>query len=281
VKAAWPRGLRTAETLPVAPAAGANAVLEGFIERTFIFFPTKEYLFSPHDWGLRPEDVYFTTPDGVNLHAWFIECEGDSPVVLWFHGNAGNISDRVENAKFLSDRGLSLFMPDYRGYGKSEGAPSEKGIYIDGQASYDYLVKDAGLAPEDLIVFGRSLGTCVAVYVASRNKCAGIILESAFTNMADMARSNFPIVPGLGGFKDKFDSLGRISSVTAPILFIHGDEDDIVPYALGKRLFEGATAEKQFYTVRDAHHNDVYNLGGKAYFDKFEKFVREKTGKVK
>ncbi len=255
-------------------------MFEEFIERTFIFFPTKAYSFSPQDWGLHPEDVYVTTADGVRLHAWFIKAKGDSPAVLWFHGNAGNISDRVENAKFLFNRGLSLFMPDYRGYGKSEGTPSEKGIYVDGQASYDYLVKDAAISPENLIIFGRSLGSCVAVYVASRNKCAGVILESAFTNMAEMARSNFPIIPGLGGFKDKFNSVGRISSVTAPILFIHGDEDEIVPYALGQRLFEAATVEKEFYTVRGAHHNDVYNLGGKAYFDKFENFIRDKTGKA-
>jgi fermentation-respiration switch protein FrsA (DUF1100 family) len=260
--------------------AGAKAVLEEFIERNFIFFPTREYAFSPSERGLSPEDVYFSTPDGIKLHAWFIKAKGDSPVVLWFHGNAGNISDRVENARFLFDRGLSLFMPDYRGYGKSEGIPSEKGIYMDGQASYDDLVTAAGVAPENLIIFGRSLGTCVAVYVASKSKCAGVILESAFTNMADMAQSNFPIVPGLGGFKDKFNSISRIPSVTAPVLFIHGDEDEIVPYKLGRRLFEGATAEKEFYTIHGAHHNDVYNLGGKEYFDRFEKFIREKTGKA-
>lgn len=252
-------------------------MLEDFVERNFIFFPARSLAFSPRAWEMDYEDVYFTTSDGVKLHAWLISAGDDAPLVLWFHGNAGNIADRLENAKFLFERGLSLFMVDYRGYGGSEGEPSEKGIYEDGQAAYDFLAS-RGVEPGGMIVFGRSLGSSVAVYVASQNECAGVILESAFTNMADMARRHYPIIPGTGGFKRKFNSTERVGSIESPILFIHGDKDEIVPYELGRELFDAAVSEKEFYTIRGAHHNDTYYVGGKEYFDRFEKFVRDKTG---
>jgi fermentation-respiration switch protein FrsA (DUF1100 family) len=251
-------------------------MLEGFIERNFIFFPDRALLAEPSDWGMDFEDVYFTTPDGVKLNAWLISAGDEAPMVLWFHGNAGNIGDRVDNAKLLYERGLSLFMIDYRGYGRSGGRASEKGIYADGQAAYEYLLAH-GVRAENLVVFGRSLGSTVAIYVASRNKCAGVILESAFTNMSDMAKQHYPVLPGLGVFKVKFPSIDRIGGIKTPILFIHGDEDEIVPYELGRRLFDAASAEKQFYTINGAHHNDTYIVGGKEYFERFERFVRDKT----
>ncbi|UCD58426.1 MAG: alpha/beta hydrolase [Candidatus Hydrogenedentota bacterium] len=254
-------------------------MIEDFIERNFVFFPVKPLAFSPREWGMDFEDVYFTTADGVKLNAWLIRAGHDSPMVLWFHGNAGNIADRVENARLLFDRGLSLFMVDYRGYGKSEGRPSEKGIYADGQAAYDYLVSEGGIVPENMVIFGRSLGASVAVYVASGNRCAGVVLESAFTNMTEMARVHYSIFPGLGRLKHKFSCIDRISSIESPILFIHGDADELVPYQLGLRLFEAAAAEKGFYTIPGAHHNDTYLVGGKDYFDRFEKFVRDTTGR--
>jgi fermentation-respiration switch protein FrsA (DUF1100 family) len=276
------RRLAFAALLIAAAAAFAltgKAMLDEFIERNFIFFPTESLPFTPRDWGMEFEDVYFTASDGVRLNAWLIDAGDDAPMVLWFHGNAGNIADRVDNARLLYGRGLSLFMIDYRGYGASEGRPSEKGINEDGLAAYDYLL-ERGVTPENLIVFGRSLGSTVAIHLACQDKCAGVILESAFTNMADMAKKHFPIVPGTGGFKLKFPSIDRIASIDDPILFIHGAEDEIVPYELGLRLFEAASAEKEFYTIEGAHHNDTYLMGGKEYFDKFEKFVRDKTGKT-
>ena len=266
-------------TLAIVALSG-RTMLEGFIERHFIFFPARPLLSEPSEWGMDFEDVYFSTSDGVKLNAWLISAGDEAPMVLWFHGNAGNIADRIENAKLLFDRGLSLFMVDYRGYGRSKGTPSEKGINEDGQAAYNYLLAH-GVETENLIMFGRSLGSTVAIYLASLNKCAGVILESAFTNMADMARRHFPVLPGMGSFKLKFPSIDRIGSLDEPILFIHGDEDEIVPYELGRRLFEAASADRDFYTINGAHHNDTYHVGGKEYFDRFEKFARDKTGKAK
>ena len=256
-------------------------MLEEFVERNFIFFPTASLYYSPPDFGMEFEDVYFETSDGVKLNAWLIEAAGgapkNAPMVLWFHGNAGNIADRLDNARLLHDRGLSLFMVEYRGYGKSGGEASEDGINEDGKSAYEYLLS-RGFGADNLIVFGRSLGSTVATFVASRNDCAGVILESAFTNMGDMAKRHFPVVPGTGGFKSKFPSIDRVGSIKSPILFIHGDRDEIVPYELGRALFDATTAEKEFYTINGAHHNDTYLVGGVEYFDRFEKFAREKTG---
>jgi fermentation-respiration switch protein FrsA (DUF1100 family) len=256
-----------------------GSMITEFIIRNFIFFPTRRLAFTPGSLGMDFEDVSFDASDGVKLSGWLISAGPDSPVVMWFHGNAGNIGDRIENARLLFDCGLSLFMVEYRGYGKSEGKPSEKGIFADGQGAYDYLIS-RDIAPENLVIFGRSLGSSVAVYVASRNKCAGVVLETAFTNMADMARFHYPIIPGLGNFKDKFNSIERIGSIKSPILFIHGDADELVPYELGRQLFEATTSEKEFYTIPGAHHNDTYHVGRREYFDVFERFVHHKTGKI-
>ncbi|MBI5117675.1 alpha/beta hydrolase [Candidatus Poribacteria bacterium] len=266
-----------ATALLVAIALTGRTMIDDFIERNFVFYPERSLAYSPREWGMEYQDLYFTTPDGVRLNAWLIKPSRDAPMVLWYHGNAGNIADRVENARLLYDRGLSIFLLEYRGYGKSEGAPSEKGIYIDGQAAYDYIISQKITVADRLIIFGRSLGTTVATHVASRNKSAGVILESAITNMADMARVHYPVIPGLGNLKHKFSSIDRIAAIKSPILFIHGDDDEIVPYELGRQLFEAATADKDFYTIRGARHNDTYVVGGKEYFDRFEKFVREKT----
>jgi hypothetical protein len=255
-----------------------GSVLEGFIEKNFIFFPTRSLAFTPREWGMDFEDVFFAAPDGVRLNAWLIEAGDDVPMVLWFHGNAGNIADRVDNARLLVKHGLSLLMVEYRGYGNSEGEPSEHGIYRDGQAAFDYLIAQ-GIQPENLVVFGRSLGSAVAVRVASDNPCAGVILETPFTNMAEMARFHYPIIPGLGRFSGKFNSIDRIGSISAPILFIHGDADELVPLKFGRKLFEAATSEKQFYLIPGAHHNDTYLVGGQRYFDTFTGFVRKTTGR--
>ncbi len=266
--------------LALAAAAYAGMpMLEGFIERTFVFFPERRLPFTPSQFGMKYEDVYFDAADGVTLHGWLIDAGDDAPMVMWFHGNAGTIADRLDNARLLFDRDLSLFMVEYRGYGKNDGEPSEKGIYRDGQGAYDYLIS-RGIAPENLIIFGRSLGSTVAVYVASCNECAGVILETAFTNMAEMAKTHFPIIPGLGAFKNKFCSIDRITSIRAPILFIHGDRDELVPHKFGRKLYNAARSEKEFYTIPGAHHNDTYVVGGKEYFDRFERFVRDKTRKM-
>ncbi len=238
-----------------------------------IFFPDKLIEMTPNEAGLDYKDVWIETDDNVKIHGWLTEASPAKAMVLFFHGNAGNISHRLDNVGRLVQIGLSVLIVDYRGYGRSEGKISEDGLYKDAIAAYEYtkdLCDSKGLK---LVIFGRSLGGVAAVYVASKKPCSGVILESTFTNLSSMASRHFPI-PGVGAMlQDKFNSLGRIAQIEAPILFFHGNRDEIVPYELGKELYGAARARKDFVTLEGAGHNDTYFIGGKDYFDKWTGFI--------
>lgn len=243
------------------------------IERTFIFFPERELVGNPADLGLEYEEVHFQAPDGVPLHGWFVPGPGEI-TWLWFHGNAGNISHRLENLFLLHQRlGVKVFIFDYRGYGNSEGQPSEEGTYRDGKGALDYLGSRPDVDPSRIILFGRSVGSAVAVDLATRHKPYGLILESPFTSLADMAKGAFPFLPVGFLVRDKYDSLSKIGHISAPLLILHGDQDDIVPLELGRRLFKAANQPKTFYTIAGAGHNDTYAVGGVPYFAALERFM--------
>ena len=238
-----------------------------------LFFPERALAATPKDLGMAYEDKALEARDGVRLHAWYIPAQNPKALLLFFHGNAGNISHRLDNVNLLRELGLSCLIMDYRGYGRSDGDPDEKGFYLDAQAGYDaadILSQRLGLP---LVVFGRSLGGAAAIAIADQPKVAGLILESTFTNLGDMAKAIFGL-PGLQTLlKGRFDSLGRIGAIKAPMLFFHGDQDEIVPFDLGRRLFEKASAPKQFITLSGAHHNDTVMVGGAAYLAKISAFV--------
>ena len=245
------------------------------IENFFVFFPDRSHDHAPEDYRLNFRDVSFEGGDGKGLHGWFFPAPEKGPVLLFCHGNAGNISHRLENIRLLVDRGLQVFIFDYRGYGRSPGRPSEAGIYSDGLAAYDHLVQSLGIPPGDIIAFGRSLGAAVALEIALQREVRALVMESAFTSTKGMAGTMFlfgllaPFLPA------HYDNLGKISRVRTPKLIIHGREDEIVPFAMGRRLFETASHPKRFYSMDGAGHNDTYIVGGRAYFDKLEFFVRQ------
>lgn len=244
-----------------------------FIE-SFIFFPDREIILTPDQRGLVYEDVLFETKDTVTLHGWFIPGHNKAPYFLFFHGNAGNISHRIDNLILLNRIGLNVFIFDYRGYGKSKGKISEEGFYLDAEAAYHYMANRASENNNHIIIFGRSLGTVAAVHSAAANKCAGVILESAFTNLEDMAAHHYPIpfLPRL--LKGRFNTKATITKVRRPTLFIHGDKDTIVPYKMGRVLFEAVNAPKLFYTVSGAGHNDTYECAGKQYGQVLDRFIQ-------
>ena len=247
------------------------------IEEAFIFYPEPDIVYTPSDRGMDYEDIYFRTSDGLKLHGWLVPGNKDV-TLLWFHGNAGNISHRVENLGLLQQSlNANIFLFDYRGYGRSQGKPSEKGTYLDGEAAFSYLVSRSDIERDKIVAFGRSLGAAVAVYLASKERFWGVILESAFTSVKDMARKAFPLVPGFL-IRTKYDSLSRIKSIEVPILFIHGDSDDVVPIELGRRLCQEANEPKKFYTIPGAGHNDTYCVGGEQYFKVFRDFIEEPSG---
>jgi fermentation-respiration switch protein FrsA (DUF1100 family) len=195
--------------------------------------------------------------------------------MLWCHGNAGNIIHRLDNLIELHDLGLSVFLFDYRGYGRSAGRPTEAGLYQDGLAAYHYLVDVRKVSPKQLVVFGRSLGAAVAGEVASREAAAGLILESAFPSVQALAKEYIWGLPAHWLLAARFDLAARLQKVRMPVLVIHGDRDEIVPFRMGQQVFQAARLPKTFYRVEGADHNSLYVIGGKPYFARLKEFVNE------
>lgn len=247
------------------------------LDRMMIYFPQRGLEATPDSIGLDYEDVYLTASDGTRIHGWHIP--GRSGVtLLWFHGNAGNISHRLDNILILNQRlGVSVLVIDYRGYGLSEGKPSEKGLYMDAEAAFGYLIDEHGLEAErDVVLFGRSLGVGVAVEMGTRYKVKGVILESGFTSIREMAESSgspLPIPLALTLFEARYDSLSKIGRVESPVMVLHGDRDDTVPYWMAEKLYASASEPKTLYRIRGASHNDTVYIGGEAYFDALRDFI--------
>jgi len=250
----------------------------GLIDRMFIYFPDKTVSTSPESLGLVYEEVFFETDDGYQLHGWFVPGELDV-TFLWFHGNAGNIAGRLANLKLVHEElQVNVFIFDYRGYGRSQGGPSENGLYQDAEAALTYLRSRENGAQARIIYFGRSLGASVAVELATRHRPYGLILESAFPSIPYLAGHNYPLVPKwlVRVFvRARYDSLSKISGVDAPMLMVHGDRDDIVPIEAGRTLFSAAKEPKSFYGIPGAGHNDIPIAGGPDYFNSLRSFVDE------
>jgi len=249
------------------------------IGRVFVFFPDRKVTRTPAQVGLGYRDLRIKTPDGEHLHGWLVVATSAAPLLIFCHGNAGNIGDRVDNVASLEKAGISVLIFDYRGYGKSSGHPSEEGIYTDALATYHYAVEVLGYSPDGVVLFGRSLGAAVAADLALRVPVAGIILESAFTNLNDMAWVHYPFIPGKFLVKGKFDLLEKMKRIKAPILVVHGERDEIVPLWMGEKIFETAGGPKGFYKIPGADHNDTEMVGGQAYIKRFRAFVYKVTGR--
>lgn len=260
-------------------AAGFLVRQVSFIDRQMIYFPQRELTSTPADVGLPFEDVYLTASDGTKLHGWYVPGE-EGTTLLWFHGNAGNIGHRVDNILTLH-RALdaNIMILDYRGYGRSEGRPSERGLYLDAEAAIEYLIEQRGVDPTaELVLFGRSLGVGVAVEMAARYPTRAVILESGFPSVREMAHRAYPILPTgliLTLVEARYDSISKIGDVSAPVMVLHGDRDEIVPFELGQELFEAATEPKTFYRIRGAGHNDTHQVGEEPYYQALRDFVDE------
>jgi len=257
-------------------------ILPKFIEKGLIFHPDKgNDSITPDAYGIEYDDVTFRTEDGLNLHGWFVPGKKSSPdenlhTLLWFHGNAGNINHRLGNIKMLHERvPVNVFIIDYRQYGRSEGKISEKGTYIDAGAALAHLHSRKEINQEKIIFFGRSLGSAVAVELALKEKCRALILETPFTSILEMGKKLYPFLPVSLLLKTKYDSLSKIRNIKVPILIMHGDKDDLVPFEHGKRLYDMANEPKEFYTIPGAGHNDTHIVGGDEYFDVIRNFVKK------
>ena len=245
-----------------------------WMEEAFIFGPVG---YPEGDWhpdGLEIEDVEFETEDGVRLHAWYCPVSDARWVVLSSHGNAGNITHRAAETRLWQKHlGVSVFLYDYRGYGKSDGTPGEQGLYADARASYRWLVERGGVAADRIILRGRSLGSAVALELALEVAHQGLILESSFTSVPDMGKQLFPWLPVRRLMRNRFESVSKITRYSGPLLITHGTQDTIVPFRMGKELFQRANQPKWFYEIPGADHNDLYGLLDPNYFPTLRQFL--------
>lgn len=243
-----------------------------YFELRSIYYPTRTLEATPADIGLTYEEVNFRSGDRVELNGWFIPSPGARATLLFCHGNAGNISHRLEFIDIFRRMGLDVFIFDYRGYGRSRGRPGEKGTYLDGVAAYCYLVSQKGAAPEKIVVYGESLGGAIAIYLAEKLKVGALICEGTFTSTVDMGREVYPFLPIKLMVTMKYEALSRIGGVKAPTLIVHSQDDEIVPFRHGQRLYEAAGGPKEFYRMRGGHNEAVF-LARDEFSSRIESFL--------
>lgn len=243
------------------------------LEHMFLYFPDKEIVITPASIGLEFEAISFQASDGTKLHGWYLPGEKDKPLILFCHGNAGNISHRVDNLRLLHELGFSVFIFDYRGYGQSEGKASEEGTYADARGALRWL-QEKGWAEQQMIYFGRSLGAAIALQLALESPPAGLVLESPFTSVEAIGRHHYPLLWRLAGWAldVRYDTLSKIDKIKAPLLIFHGEQDEIIPLQMGRELFERAPQPKQFYSIPFAGHNNTYDEGGAKYWQEWQDF---------
>jgi fermentation-respiration switch protein FrsA (DUF1100 family) len=224
-----------------------------------LIFPAPK--FPVGDWnpaGLNQEEVFFSAADGVQLHGWYVAPPKPRAYILFCHGNGENVGYLGEYLEYLRDElNVAVFAFDYRGYGRSAGKPSEHGVIADGQAAQAWLAKRAGVAPGELVLWGRSLGGGVAVELAAQNGAQGLILERTFTSLPDVAAAHFAWAPVRLMMRTRLDSFSRIHAYRGPLLQSHGTADSVVPFALGRRLFDSYQGEKEFLALEGEEHNDA------------------------
>jgi fermentation-respiration switch protein FrsA (DUF1100 family) len=260
-----------------APALVAGAILAGslMIEQLFnrmTFQPQPGEPPAGAGLGMPVEDVYFEAGDGVRLHAFYLPRPGSERAVLMFHGNFGNATQRLPFGERLAALDVSVLIPDYRGYGYSEGTPSEAGIYLDAAAAWRYLTDQRGYAADRVVVMGRSLGGAVGIELLTRESAAGLVLISTLRSAREMARSmGLGLLAPLVG--SRLDSEGRIPGIGIPLLFFHGDEDEIVPVEHGRTLYDRAQSPKSIHVIPQARHNDIIEVAGDRFWRPLAEFV--------
>lgn len=255
---------------------GASAYLRNRFQNSQLFAPQRypHGVWEPATYGLPAEDVWFETEDRVRLHAWWVPSPKATGSLLYCHGNNGNIATRIGLLQQLHRMGLNVLAFDYRGYGRSEGTPSEQGLYRDVRAAYHHLTGALGQRGRSTLLFGHSLGGAVAIDAAQHLETAGLIVQSSFTQVRDMARSLFPRSPMFLLARNQFRSLDKIARLEVPKLLIHGSDDPTVPVEMGRRMFELARGPKEWYEVPRGGHNDLYQQGGWRYYRRLRRFCR-------
>ena len=246
-----------------------------FMQERMVFLarlPGRELEATPRDAGLKYVDVNFETSDGLTLHGWYVYAHDPRGTVLFLHGNAGNISHRLDSIAIFHELGLDTFIIDYRGYGQSEGKPGEEGTYRDAEGAWEHLVTERGEDPARIVVFGRSIGGAVAARLATRHKPAALIVESSFTSVVEMAAHLYPFMPVRLISRLRYPVIDFMARITCPVLIVHSRDDEIIPFAMGKALYKAAPAPKTFLELT-GDHNNGFLLSRDRYRQKLADFI--------
>ncbi|MFC2123106.1 alpha/beta hydrolase [Bacteroidota bacterium] len=261
----------------VAIIAGAYLAFAAFLfffQSGYVYYPQPILSDDPSSIGLSFEDVFFETTDGLKLSGWFVPSAADRGVILFCHGNAGNISHRLESIQIFNQLGLDVFIFDYRGYGQSEGRTSESGTYLDVGAAWQHLVRERQIKPNRIVIFGRSLGGAVAAWQACNHTPGALILESAFTSVPDIAAKLYPYLPVRLLSRFKYNTVEYLDQVDCPVLIIHSREDEIMPFGHGQQLFERASGPKELLEISGTH-NEGFITSGEHYKEGLDSFISE------
>ncbi len=300
----WRTRLRRLVVIILLTYIGVSVII-GLLQRHLIYFPTREYGATPADVGLEFEDLTLMTDDGVSIAAWYVPHPEPKGSLIFCHGNAGNMSDRLHSIKLLHGMGVNVLVFDYRGFGRSEGRPSEQGTYNDAVAVWKYLVDTRAESPGRVILFGRSLGGAVAVELALRvesgaiatppdggqpargaisepekagspsgKMIGGLAVESTFTSLLDIGRLHYPLLPVRWLLTYRYESIAKVSRIGCPKCFFHGKDDTLIPFENGLKLFEAAAEPKRFIETRGGH-NDAGFTYSPEYSDQLEAFIDE------
>jgi hypothetical protein len=261
--------------LIVAAAYGLLVVFMYLMQGRMLYLadvPGRSLTMTPADVGLTYQDVSIETTDDVTLHGWFIAGQS-SRVLLFFHGNAGNISHRLDSIRHFQNLGLSVLIIDYRGYGKSTGRTTERGIYRDADAAWRYLIEDRGVVASNIVIFGRSLGGSVASQLASKNQPLALIVESSFTSVPDIAQDLYPWLPVRWLSRFGHATRDHVRDVHCAILVIHSRDDEINPFRHGEAIFAAANEPRTLLPIRGTH-NDAFLVDQRVYIEGLRTFLK-------
>jgi hypothetical protein len=244
------------------------------MQPTFTFSPTKEVPYNPGDIGLDYEKVQLRTPDHLVLSGWFVPAKNAQFTILFCHGNGGNIAYTLDSINIFNELGLNCLIFDYRGYGNSQGSPSEEGVYIDAQTAYDWLIKEKKHRPDEIIIFGRSIGGSIATHLASNVEAAGLVIESSFTSYADIGQKFYPYMPVRLFARYGFKTSDYLQDVECPVLIIHSRNDEIVPFEFGLRLYEESAREPKEFLEISGNHNDGFLFSAPIYREGLSNWIK-------
>jgi hypothetical protein len=234
--------------------------------------PSRALTTTPADLHLAFDNVWLGTDDGLRLHGWYVPAEHERAAVLYFHGNSGNISQRLDSIRILNALRLSVLLFDYRGFGQSEGRPSEEGTHRDALAAWTYLVQQRRIAPQRLVFLGRSLGASMAAWLATQRAVAALVVESTFTSVPDLAAEFYWWLPARRLARFEYATRDYLAAVRCPVLVAHSREDEIIPYRHGEALFAAAPEPKQWLQLRGDHENG-FILSGEHYIRGLDRFL--------